>query len=406
MLGWTYIVVADRGFGNVKVLRQLMDELKMLVVIRVKSTIGVRRNVSDTFVPVNRIAYTRGCVQDLGRVDFTRSNTLRGVRIVRLHDLEQQEPWVLATNLDAPARTVVRLYGMRFLIEEMFRDGKDKSNGFALAGSRITDSKRLSRMFGIWSMTYVFLTLAGLHALKRDWHLRYESNSRLCELAWFRLGRCVILDEERGPRVTVQTLLSALPAMARRIGHWDWRPRPWEELKKWEILPKRPRSKTDSRRLVRTERPCDARLRVRVAELLKAKEITQVELAQRLERGQGNVSNVLRGTASFPRTWFPVLMEVLEFTKIDELLGDTGWTRPSRKGSRSGRVLVTDTTPIRVPRAKFVANTVEPLAPGSEPADPGEHNAVCTDLKGELHNRENTRWVSGNFRVARTTTLE
>ena len=117
-----------------------------------------------------------------------------------------------------PARTVVRLYGMRFLIEETFRDGKDKSNGFALAGSRITDAKRLSRIFGIWSMAYVFLTLVGLHVFKRGWYPRYQSNSRPCELAWFRLGRCVILDEERGPRVTVQTLLSALPAVARRIG--------------------------------------------------------------------------------------------------------------------------------------------------------------------------------------------
>ena len=352
MVGLDYLVIADRGFGNAKLLRFLRDELQMSFVIRTKAANLVRRNSTDRFVAIDRIACAREVIQDLGRVDFTRSDTLPALRIVRLHDWGQKEPWVLATNIEAPAKTIVHLYATRFLIEEMFKDGKDTSNGFGLGAAAVDQPVRLSRQFGIWAIAYVFLTVVGLHCLKREWHLDYQTNSRPREMALFRLGRFICLDKKRGPNLKLESLTQRVSHLAHKTGHWDWKPRPSEVLGEWTILPKaKPKARRSVRR-VRTERPCDAMLRERINLLLKEKGMTQTQLGNVIGRGSGTVCQVIRGSASIPTSWIPDLMEAFGFTQIDDFLGDTGWTRPSRTGPQGDRVPVSNTTPGRARKAE------------------------------------------------------
>ncbi len=133
--GLDCILLADRGFGTTRNLR-LLQALNFHFVLRTKwSRILIRRpSRSEEFVAMERITYPAGKVQDLGKVEFTESQPVE-VRRVRFRDTGQKGMWVLATNLDAPGRTIVELYARRFRIEETFNDYKDVRSGWQLAGT-------------------------------------------------------------------------------------------------------------------------------------------------------------------------------------------------------------------------------------------------------------------------------
>jgi len=131
-VGVAYIVLADRGFGNPDLVRFCSHQLGMHLVFRAKRDIYIRRAEMSEFVLLSRVSCPGGKAQDFGWVEWTKSNTLNRIRVVRIHDEKQKEPWVLLTTLDAPAKTIVRLYGCRFLIEETSRMAKTSSTALVL----------------------------------------------------------------------------------------------------------------------------------------------------------------------------------------------------------------------------------------------------------------------------------
>ena len=70
-----------------------------------------------------------------------------------------------------------REYGLRFTIEENFKD--DKSSGFNLENSKLRSAPALSRLCLVMAMTTLFLTATGVAVV-------VSGKRRLIDPHWFR----------------------------------------------------------------------------------------------------------------------------------------------------------------------------------------------------------------------------
>lgn len=88
------------------------------------------------------------------------------------------------TNLTS-AEEACRLYAKRFRIETFFSD--QKSRGFFLHKSHISDPTRLSRVLIAACFAYIWIVYLGATCLKEGWveiiHRRHR-----CDLSLFQLG--------------------------------------------------------------------------------------------------------------------------------------------------------------------------------------------------------------------------
>jgi hypothetical protein len=95
-----------------------------------------------------------------------------------------QEPLYLVTNMSS-AEEACRLYTKRFRIETFFSD--QKSRGFHLHKSHISDPERLSRLLMAACLAYIWIVYLGSICMKEGWvgiiHRRHR-----CDLSLFQLG--------------------------------------------------------------------------------------------------------------------------------------------------------------------------------------------------------------------------
>jgi hypothetical protein len=90
----------------------------------------------------------------------------------------------LVSNLDS-AEEACRLYAKRFRIETFFSD--QKSRGFHLHKSPITDHKRLSRLLIAACLAYFWIVYLGALCTKEG-HVDIIHRRRRCDLSLFQLG--------------------------------------------------------------------------------------------------------------------------------------------------------------------------------------------------------------------------
>jgi Transposase DDE domain len=95
-----------------------------------------------------------------------------------------QEPLYLLSNL-ATAEDACRLYQKRFRIETFFSD--QKSRGFHLHKSHISDPQRLSRLLIAACLAYIWMIYLGSLCEKDGWLIIIHRKDR-CDLSLFQLG--------------------------------------------------------------------------------------------------------------------------------------------------------------------------------------------------------------------------
>lgn len=78
------------------------------------------------------------------------------------------ECWFLMSSLERGPAQISTLYGKRMTIEELFRDGKSKRNGWSLRDTQLSTPERLDRMLLVLAIAY--LLLCGLGLLARQKH--------------------------------------------------------------------------------------------------------------------------------------------------------------------------------------------------------------------------------------------
>ncbi|MGH2416508.1 MAG: transposase, partial [Microcystaceae cyanobacterium] len=95
-----------------------------------------------------------------------------------------KEPLYLITNLDL-AQEAVWFYQKRFRIETFFSD--QKSRGFRINQSHLSDPKRLERLLLAACLAYLWLVYLGTVALAEGWNTVFHRTERL-DLSLFNLG--------------------------------------------------------------------------------------------------------------------------------------------------------------------------------------------------------------------------
>jgi Transposase DDE domain len=95
-----------------------------------------------------------------------------------------QEPWYLVSNM-ATAEEACRWYEKRFRIETFFSD--QKSRGFHIHKSHISDVQRLSRLLIAACLAYIWVVYLGSVCEKDGWRPIIDRRKR-CDLSLFQLG--------------------------------------------------------------------------------------------------------------------------------------------------------------------------------------------------------------------------
>ncbi len=106
------------------------------------------------------------------------------VSILAIGAATYDTPIYLVTNMVDLAAALVA-YRQRAHIETFFSD--QKSRGFHLHKSHLSDPRRLARLLIVSCLAYLWLVYLGVCALRDDWLKRLHRRDR-CDLSLFRLG--------------------------------------------------------------------------------------------------------------------------------------------------------------------------------------------------------------------------
>jgi len=136
----------------------------------------------ETFSPADLGLRPGDCVE-LADVLFTAQG-LGPLLVGAAWERGQDEPLFLVTDLDffEEARD---WYGRRFGIETFFSD--QKSRGFYLCHSHLSDPERLSRLLMATGLAYYWMVCLGAEVLRRGWQSVVHRTTR-CDLSLFQLG--------------------------------------------------------------------------------------------------------------------------------------------------------------------------------------------------------------------------
>jgi len=106
------------------------------------------------------------------------------VHVIVWHERGYAEAVYLITTLEL-AEEALHWYGHRFRIETLFSD--QKSRGFHLHKSHLSDPERLSRLLLAASLAYLWMVYLGVAALHQGWYKQFHRSDRV-DLSLFQLG--------------------------------------------------------------------------------------------------------------------------------------------------------------------------------------------------------------------------
>jgi hypothetical protein len=185
------VLLADRGFGRTELAR-FCQRHGFSYVIRIQPNVHVR---SGSYCgklidyPVHK-----GICKGLKSVAYRSHHTVSQNIVIRWKrglPAKRDECWFLMTDLQAGAAQISQLYGQRMTIEELFRDQKNKRNGWSLRDTQMTCPERLDRLLLILALAYLLLCGIGLIARQTGHPGDWSSSSRN-ECSVFTIGRIML----------------------------------------------------------------------------------------------------------------------------------------------------------------------------------------------------------------------
>ena len=187
--GVPVVLLADRGFGRTE-LAKVCQQLGFRYLIRIKPDVWVagasyRGLLSD--YPVHK-----GMAVVLRDVRYRQEDPVVQHVVVRWKpDLpkKRDEPWYLMTDLRRGAVELTNVYGKRMTVEELFRDDKNKRNGFSLRHTKITKPDRVDRLLLVLALAYWLLCGIGLLARQRYRPGQWCSSNDPKQCSVFTIGR-------------------------------------------------------------------------------------------------------------------------------------------------------------------------------------------------------------------------
>jgi hypothetical protein len=147
----------------------------------------------DWFALDDILLHPGDCV-DMPDIAFTQA-AYGPVLVIAWWQSDCKEPIYLVSNMDC-VHEACYWYGKRFRIETFFSD--QKSRGFHLHKSHISDPERLTRLLIAACLAYIWVIYLGVLAIRDQWVAIIHRRDR-CDLSLFQLGICLLdhfLNEE------------------------------------------------------------------------------------------------------------------------------------------------------------------------------------------------------------------
>ena len=163
---YTYTIVADRGFGNNRIIK-ILENLKFNYVLRLQTNLLIeyqKKMMKAKHLPHRNMTISNAYVNAWSQK----------IRIVK--HVEKEASWVLAVSLKL--MNPVKKYTGRFSIEKMFKN--TKSGGFDLEKLLINKYDRFKRMLFISCLAYTLLMFTGFlinnraHPIKKNYFLHLK----------------------------------------------------------------------------------------------------------------------------------------------------------------------------------------------------------------------------------------
>jgi hypothetical protein len=212
------VLLADRGFGRTELARTC-QQLGLHYVIRITPEVWIEG--SSYRGKLSRYPVRKGMYRLLTEVRYRRKDSVvQHVAVCWKVGLpkKRDEPWFLMTDLRWKVERLTELYGKRMTVEELFRDGKNKRNGWSLRHTKITKAERLDRLLLILALAYWLLVGLGHVARQRFQPSMWCSSNRQKECSVFTIGRIMWERMEVSPTLAFAAVVAAIAEAAQKWG--------------------------------------------------------------------------------------------------------------------------------------------------------------------------------------------
>jgi Transposase DDE domain len=204
--GVSVVLLADRGFGDGKLMKYLRDTLGWHFRIRIKRSFQFQ--IEGQWRKVSSVQLAAGHAYFTPAVSIGKTKPYANVYLAFAHDRQSDEDWVIVSDEPTTLQTFAQ-YRLRFQVEESFLDLK--SNGFHLEASRLRDKFALTQLCGVIALTTLFLVLQGTQVVASGLRRRVDPHWRR-GMSYFKLGwNWIRLAITQQWDIQVHRFLSGLP---------------------------------------------------------------------------------------------------------------------------------------------------------------------------------------------------
>jgi hypothetical protein len=211
------IILADRGFGRAALAAFLRrNHFSYLIRVKPKVTVKLKGFAGKLLdYPVKK-----GVAKVLKDVAYRADGAVTQHVVVRWKPglpAKRDACWFLMTDLSGTAHRLCALYGRRMTVEQLFRDGKSKRNGWGLRDTQVTTPDRLDRLLLVLAVAYLLLCGLGLIARRThkpaDW---CASSTEQCSV--FRIGLVMLAKLKASPPQAFAAVLTLSETVAQNWG--------------------------------------------------------------------------------------------------------------------------------------------------------------------------------------------
>ena len=163
----------------------------------------------------------KGIAKVLKRVSYRSDEAVTQHVVVRWRkDLpaKRDECWFLMSDQPGTAHQLCKLYGRRMTIEQLFRDGKSKRNGWSLRDTRITTPERLDRLLLILAIAYLLLCGVAMIAKRQFAPSAWCATTREDECSLFTIGLLMLHKTDASPAAALAAVRELSESVAPNWG--------------------------------------------------------------------------------------------------------------------------------------------------------------------------------------------
>lgn len=180
--GSDVMVLGDAGFETQKLMNWLRQQ-GWRFVIRQNGRSMVRRTNED-WLKLNQLPVSEGESYSYGWVRLTKTYDAGWFWLVIHWEKGEEDPWFLLSNWEG-TKQVVKEYGRRMWIEEMF--GDMKRHGFDVEGTQLDDASRIDILMLAVAIVFTWFITLGSWVVKSGNRHWIDVKSRR-DKSYFRLG--------------------------------------------------------------------------------------------------------------------------------------------------------------------------------------------------------------------------